>query len=125
MVQPILIKMEVFRPDKFEADLYRATIVQSGAGDIDRYIYRQDGEGIGSFFGNIFRTVAPLFGKAIKGAARIAKPHLQRAATDLVTAGGKRVLDKISSNNQRTPNPRRKAKRRRTVRVTHTRNIDQ
>ncbi len=110
--------MEVFRPDKFDANLYHSTIAQTGAGDIDRYIYRQDGEGIGSFFGNVFRTVAPLLGKAIKGAAQLAKPHLQRAATEVVTAGGKRVLDKISGNNHQ-----KRPKRRRTVKVTHTHNI--
>ena len=111
--------MEIFDPNKLNIKSYHSTIVQSGAGGIDRYIYNQSGEGIGSFFGNLFRTVAPILGQAIKGTARIAKPHLQRAASDIITTGSKRVLDKISGDIQRklsTP----KTKRRKRVSVLKT-----
>lgn len=107
--------MEVFKPDKFEGDLYHSTIIQSGTGSIDRYIYSQDGEGIGSFFGNLFRTAAPILGpllkKAIKGTAKIVKPHLQRATTEVISAGTKRIANKISGNTRNN----RRAKRRKTV----------
>ena len=46
-------------------------------GDMDGYIYTQEGEGIGSFFGNLLKKVLPLATKAIKGAAHIAAPHLK------------------------------------------------
>ena len=109
-------KMEVFRPDKYKVNLYHSTIVQSGAGGIDRYIYSQDGEGIASFFGNLFRNVSPMIGQAIKGAAHIAKPHLKRAAADIITAGSKRALDKISGDiKEKVSNQR--SKRRKAIKI--------
>ena len=58
-------------------------------GDMDGYIYTQEGEGIGSFFGNLFRKVLPLATKAIQGIASAAKPHLQNAAKDIVGQASK------------------------------------
>ena len=109
-------KMEVFRPDKYKVNLYDSTIVQSGAGGIDRYIYSQDGEGIASFFGNLFRNVSPMIGEAIKGATRIAKPHLKRAAADIVTAGSERALDKISGDIKEKVSKQR-SKRRKAIKI--------
>ena len=110
--------MEVFNPDNQTFNSQCSAIIQSGAGVMDQYIYSQDGEGIASFFGNLFRSAIPLFGKAIKGAAQVAKPHLQRAAADIVTTGSKRALDQIAtdikrkiSNSQSQPTPRRKHRR--------------
>ena len=52
-------------------------INQNGFGDdIDRYIYSQSGEGLGSFFGKMVKTAIPLFTKAIKGTAKAVAPHL-------------------------------------------------
>ena len=91
--------MEIFNPTHLNAQIYRSTINQSGKGtEIDRYIYSQTGEGIGSFFGNLARTIVPFLSHSIKGAARIAKPYLREAAKDIVTAGAKRATDKLSSS---------------------------
>ena len=108
--------MEVFNPDNQTFNSHCSTILQNGAGAMDQYIYSQDGEGIASFFGNLFRSAIPLFGRAIKGAVQVAKPHLQRAATDIVTTGSKRVLDQIAGDIKRKipnsqPSPRRKHRR--------------
>lgn len=118
--------MEVFNPDKKSTHSYRTTLSQSGAGSIDQYIYSQDGEGIASFFGNLFRTVAPLVGQAIKGAARIAKPHLQRAATEVVTTGSKRALEKISGDIKRKiSNPKSKRQKRISgLKIKHNHNLN-
>ena len=90
--------MEVFNPDYLNANWYRSTIIQSGRGSIDRYIYSQNGEGIASFFGNLFRTVAPILGQAIKGTARLAKPHIQRLGSDIIRTGSKRAIEAISDD---------------------------
>ena len=89
--------METFNPSTLNVSRYRSVINQNGSGDeIDRYIYSQSGEGIGSFFGNLVRTVVPLLGQSIKGAANIAKPYLKSAAKEIVTTGAKRAINKIS-----------------------------
>ena len=55
--------MEVFNPDNQTFNTQCSAIIQSGAGVMDQYIYSQDGEGIASFFGNLFRSAIPLFSK--------------------------------------------------------------
>ena len=88
---------------------YHAVINQSGKGvDMDRYIYSMQGEGLGSFFGNILKTAVPLLGRAIKGAANIAKPHLKAAVKDLITTGTKRGIKKISASLVHKPHKRSK-----------------
>ena len=99
--------MEIYKPTQH---INYRSIIQHGSGNIDRYIYTQDGEGIGSFFGNLFKSSIPVLTQAIKGTAKIAKPHLKRAAADIVTAGSKRVLERLS----RDKGSARKHKRRRT-----------
>ena len=86
---------------------------------MDQYIYSQDGEGIASFFGNLFRSAIPLFGKAIKGIAQVTK----HSVTDIVTPGSKRALDQIAidikrkiSNSQ--PTLRRKHRRANSLEAT-------
>lgn len=70
-------------------------INQNGFGDdIDRYIYSQSGEGLGSFFGKMVKTAIPLFTKAIKGTAKAVAPHLTKAA---VTAGSKILEDGLEN----------------------------
>lgn len=76
--------METFDVSKLNALAFEA-INQKGNGDMDRYIY-QDGQGLGSFFGSLMKRALPLLGKTIKGAARIAKPHLKKAATELANS---------------------------------------
>ena len=107
--------MEVFNPNQMRLTTYRSVINQSGNGtDMDRYIYsNQAGEGIGSFFGNFARYVIPLLGSAIKGAAKVAKPHLKRAAADIITTGTKRAIDKISGDIIHRTHSTKPVKRRR------------
>ena len=70
-------------------------INQNGFGDdIDRYIYTQSGEGLGSFFGKMVKTAVPLFTKAIKGTAKAVAPHLTKAA---VTAGSNILEDGLEN----------------------------
>ena len=76
--------METFDVSKLNALAFEA-INQKGNGDMDRYIY-QDGQGLGSFFGSLMKRALPLLGKTIKGAVRIAKPHLKKAATELANS---------------------------------------
>ena len=107
--------MEVFNPNQMRLLTYRSVINQSGNGtNIDRYIYsNQAGEGIGSFFGNLARYVIPLLGSAIKGAAKVAKPHLKRVTADIITTGAKRAVDKISGDITHRIHSPKTAKRRR------------
>ena len=87
--------MEVFNNNKLEALAFQA-INQKGSGnDIDRYIY-QEGQGLGSFFGNLFRKSIPLLGKAIKGAAHIAKPYAKAAATELANSALQQTSKEIN-----------------------------
>ena len=72
--------MELLDNRKLDEIAFKA-INQRGYGDdIDRYIYSQSGEGLGSFFGKLAKKAIPILGKAIKGAAKAAVPHLQDAA---------------------------------------------
>ena len=98
--------MEVYKPSN-QAH-YRA-VIQLGSEHIDRYVF-QEGEGIASFFGNLFKSSVPIISRAIKETARITKPHLKRAVADIVTTGAKRILDKTSDTKTHT----HKKKRRRS-----------
>ncbi len=90
--------METFNPEKLKSLAYR-TIIQDGrGGDMDRYVYTQVGDGLGSFFGNIFKSAVPFLGRAINTAAGIAKPHLVAAGKDLISAGAKRGISEITKS---------------------------
>jgi len=87
--------METFNPDRLQS-LAQNSVLQSGKGvDIDRYVYSMQGEGLGSFFGNLLKSTVPFLGKAIKGVAKIAKPHLIAAGKDIVTVGTKRGVEAL------------------------------
>ena len=75
--------MERFDTSHLDKIAFKA-ISQNGYDDIDRYIYAQSGEGLGSFFGKVVKTAIPLLQKAIKGTAKAVTPHLTKAS---VTAG--------------------------------------
>ena len=61
--------METFNPNRLKS-LAQYSVLQSGKGvDKDRYIYSMQGEGLGSFFGNLLKSIVPFLGKAIKGVA--------------------------------------------------------
>ena len=92
--------MEIFNPTASDVRNYRQIIMQHGSGyDGDGYyVYSQEGEGIGTFFGNLMKNALPVIARTIKGATAIAKPHLEKAAKDFVTAGSKQIIGKISGN---------------------------
>ena len=98
--------MEVFNVHKLDGLAYEA-INQRGYGDIDRYIY-QEGEGLGNFLGNLLRKSVPLLGKAIKGAAHIAKPHAQAAVKELANSAIKQTTKEIEKAIHRPHKRRRK-----------------
>ena len=97
--------METFDASKLNALAFEA-INQKGNGDIDRYIY-QDGQGLGSFFGSLFKRAIPLLGKTIKGAARIAKPYAKAAATELADSAIKETSKQIEKAIHREHKKRR------------------
>lgn len=86
---------------------YRQIMLQHGAGydDGGYYHYSQEGDGLGSFFSNLLKYAVPVLGRTIKGAARIAKPHLQKAGAELVAAGAKRISKELTNKRKK---PRRK-----------------
>ena len=85
--------METYRETPESLLHYQKVFSQHGKGlDIDRYIYRQNGTGLGSFFAKIARYVIPI----AKSAFNIAKPHLKDAASELAKEGiraGKRKFE--------------------------------
>ena len=86
--------MELLDNSKLDEIAFNA-INQRGYGDeIDRYIYSQSGEGLASFFGKLAKKAIPILGKAIKGAAKAAVPHLQEAAT----VGASSIIDSVTDN---------------------------
>ena len=97
--------MEVFNVNKLDSLAYEA-INQKGYGDIDRYIY-QEGEGLGSFFGNLLKKSVPVLGKTIKGVAQIVKPHAKAAARELANNAIKQTSKQIEKAIHR-PHKRRR-----------------
>lgn len=84
--------METYRVSPKTIQHYTTVFSQNGKGfDIDRYIYHQQGAGIGSFFGKLLRYVLPVAKTAISRTYDIAKPHIQEAGTQLVK-GATRAL---------------------------------
>ena len=109
--------MEYYNPTKADIDGYRH-LLQHGRGQSDGYyVYAQDGEGLGNFFSALIKNALPILRKTIKAGARIAKPHLKRAVTDIATAGSKHLIEKVSGNiiNKIDQPPKQKRKRRRRI----------
>ena len=89
--------METYRETPESLLYYQKVFSQNGKGlDIDRYIYRQNGTGKGSFFGKLARFVLPI----AKSAFNVAKPHLQ-AAADLTKQGTRALTRKVEEGGQR------------------------
>ncbi len=109
--------MEVFNPTTGDLRAYRRVMLQHGSGfDKDGYYYysQQEGEGVASFFGNLLKSVYPVIKQGIKGSLSLAKPHLKKAAGDIVASGSKRLLENISGNIvNKIEKPKRKRRRRR------------
>ena len=100
--------MERYILNKKSEQMFRQCFQMGG--DMDGYIYTQEGEGIGSFFGNLFRKVVPLAIKAIKGIAGAAKPHLHNAARDIVDKTSKQIIQTIIPDEEEAQ-PRKKRPR--------------
>lgn len=107
--------MELCNPNLQDIKAYRQIMLQHGSGyDGDGYyIYSQDGRGIGSFLGGLVKSALPVITRAIKTGANVAKPHLKKAASDVVTAGSKRLISKLSSDIVKTTNRPNKRRRKR------------
>ena len=108
--------MEIYNPSASDIKAYRAVIFQHGRGyDKDGYYIYQTGEGLSSFFGGLLKSAVPVLSRSIKGAARLALPHIKKAGSDIVTAGSKRLIEKISGDvvKKIEQPPRKKRKRRR------------
>jgi len=97
--------MERYVVDNDRERVYRK-FFQMG-GEMDGYIYNQEGEGIGSLFGNLFKKVLPFVTKAIKGAATIAGPHLKQAATEITGEAGKTLIRSLDNRKRKTYTPKR------------------
>ena len=125
--------MEFYNPTQTQLKNYRHFILQTGGDEeMDRYIYGQMGEGIGSFFGVLLKRVIPFASKAIKGAAQVAKPHFKELGKDLVTegvkAGAEKLIDTVKTGSKRkkssnivTVNPTSKRPTTRTTKRRRTR----
>jgi hypothetical protein len=112
--------MEDYNPGTLRAKAY-PIIVQNGAGsEMDRYIYNQNGEGLGSFFGSIMKNAIPFIGKTIKGGWKLAQPHISAAGKELITTGAKKGVEALTKTITAPKRPRTKVahrphkKRRRT-----------
>ena len=97
-------KMERLDASKLDVIAFKAINQKGDGDDIDRYIYSQSGEGLGSFFGNLVKKAIPILGKAIKGAAKAAVPHLKDAAvassTNLLQSAIDKYLNNVESGNE-------------------------
>ena len=102
--------METYRLSNKSVQHFRTTFSQNGKGlDIDRYIYNQQGAGLGSFFANLFRKALPIAKAAINTAATVAKPHLQQFGKDLVQEGTRVVGKRLGEVAENPSKRRRKA----------------
>ena len=62
----------------------------------------------------MMKSGIPVITQAIKGAAKVAQPHLKSAVKDIVTAGSKRVIDKLANDIvHKVHQQKRSSKRRR------------
>ena len=86
---------------------------QAGGGDITRY-RGQQGFGLGGILRSIIRTIFPIGRRVVKSAYRIAKPHLQAAATELTKEAARTISNKIAGKQQSGGGMRRKRRRRAT-----------
>ena len=103
--------METYRVSNKSVQHYTTVFSQNGKGlDIDRYVYNQQGAGIGSFFAKLFRTVLPVAKTAIKTVANIAKPHLENIGEELVKEGTRVVTKQIGNISNKSLNKIKKRK---------------
>lgn len=71
-------------------DKFNRLLNQSG-GSIDRYIYKQSGNGLANFFSKVFRYAKPLLSSAIN----TVKPELKSIGEKVIDSGSKAAVSKI------------------------------
>ena len=104
--------MEVYRVSDGSVRHFKTLFNQNGRGlDLDRYIYHQRGNGIGSFFAKLFHKVLPVAKTVLKGAAKTAAPHLKALAGDLKNQGLDYINNKVKNYNDNTDSNPIKRKR--------------
>ena len=106
--------METFKSDSLNRKAYHNVFLQKGGSlEMDRYIYGMQGEGIGSFFGALFKQALPILESAIKGAARASKPIAAAVGKDLISIGVKRGVQELKrlTNSRVTHKPHKKIKK--------------
>ena len=69
------------------------TLLNQSGGSIDRYIYKQTGDGLGNFFAKFFRYARPLLSSAIN----TVKPELREIGNKLIDSGSKAAVAKIEN----------------------------
>ena len=90
--------MEVYRVSDDSVRHFKTLFNQNGRGlDLDRYIYHQRGNGIGSFFAKLFHKVLPVAKTVLKGAANTAAPHLKALAEDYANQGFDYANNKVKN----------------------------
>ena len=95
--------METYRISDKSVQHYTTVFSQNGRGlDIDRYIYNQEGAGIGSFFAKLFRSVLPAAKTAVSTVGKIVKPHLQNIGDELVKEGTRVVTKQVGDLTNKT-----------------------
>ena len=86
--------MQTFVPSR---NVYEKLLHQHG-GTIDRYVFgTQHGDGLGSFFGKLFRFARPLVSSAIKGI----KPELLSIGQKAIDHGSKTLISHIQKGQEK------------------------
>ena len=102
--------MEDYNPSTLRAKAHPVIVQNGSGGDIDRYIYNQNGEGLGSFFGSIMKNAIPFLGNTIKGGLKIARPHISAIGKELITSGAKKGIEAITKSATASNSKRRQTK---------------
>ena len=84
--------METYIPN---SSAFEKLLSQSG-GSIDRYIFGQQGEGLGQWFSRIFSRVKPILGRAISTIA----PELSNIGTKLIDTASSAAVGQIEKARQ-------------------------
>lgn len=80
--------METYRLSNDSLKHFRTLFNQNGGGySLDRYVYHQKGQGLGSFFAKLFHKVLPVAKSAVKGLIKVATPHAKGFLGDITKEG--------------------------------------
>ena len=80
------------------------------------FTYIRLGRACQVFFGGLLKSTLPFLSSSIKGLGRISAPHIKNAGKDLVAAGSKRLIEKLSGDVvKKIDQPRTKKRKRRKI----------